>query len=147
MQKRSEFITVLILMVALFQLGMARPAQYDEEARETERLERAQAKTEREATTEKKRPVRNIAGGIKEATVDSTAGFVADTAESTKEGPPVVGTLEGATKASGDVLDKALKGTVKVATLGFGELKSYEVEEPKAESGEPTKIKIKIPGT
>lgn len=44
-------------------------------------------------------------------------------------------------------LDRTLKGSYRVATLGQSELKSYEIQEPEKGSDEPTKIKISLPGT
>jgi len=142
--RKNRYIPlILILFLSLFQLGMARPAQYDEDAREAER----HAKAEKKAASERSNPAKEIASGVKEATYDSTKDLLSETADSTANEPPVVGTVEGARLGSGKVLDHTLKGAYKVATLGFGELESYEVEEPESGSGEPTKIKIKIPGT
>ena len=44
-------------------------------------------------------------------------------------------------------LPRAVKGAVKVATLGQGDLQSYEVVEPEKDTDDVTKITIKIPGT
>ncbi len=85
--------------------------------------------------------------GVKQATVDSTTGLISDTTEGTREDAAVVGTLEGARKGSEKVLDNTVKGVSKVATLGYGEVKNYEIQEPEKGKDEPTKIRIKIPGT
>ena len=145
MKNKKAFILLLILALSSFQVAMARKGIYDEEARENERFEKAQAqaaKKEGRSTN----PAKNIAGGVKQATVDSTTGFIGETVEGTVEEAPVKGTIEGANKGAGKILDNTLKGAVKVATLGYGDLKNYEVEEPKSK-GDTSKIKIKIPGT
>ncbi len=146
MKSKTVLLSLIIIALTALQFGMARHGEYDEEAREEARLAKEVAKQDKESG-EAYRPVRGIASGVKEAAVDSTAGFLEETAEATREEPPLVGTLEGARLGSGEVLDKALKGTVKVATLGYGDLQSYDVVEPEAGSGEPTKVRIKIPGT
>ncbi len=140
----SFFALALLISSVFLQTGMSRRGEYDEEAREQERLEKAQRKAEKHAPTN---PFKNIAGGVKQATVDSAGGFVSETTEGTKNDAAVVGTLEGARKGSEKVLDNTVKGLSKVATLGYGEVKSYEIEEPEKGTDEPTKIKIKIPGT
>ena len=138
------FAVALILSSLALQTGMSRRGEYDEEAREQERLEKAERKAEKQGHTN---PFKNMASGVKQATVDSASGFVSDTTQGTKEDAAVIGTLEGARKGSEKVLDNAIKGVSKVATLGYGEIKNYEIEEPETGKDEPTKIKIKIPGT
>lgn len=141
--KKRHFM-VLLLTLALLQLGMGRrEGQYDEEARELERQEKILRKAEKR---ERGNPVRNIAGGFKQATYDSTADLISETEEATEENA-VTGALEGPRRGSEKILDNTVKGAVKVATLGYGSVDSYEVAEPKKGSDEPTKIKIKIPGT
>ena len=142
MKIRSCFILLIVSASCVLNLGMARHGQYDEEAREAERQEKAYKKG-----AEDEGAARRFAGGVKQATYDSTVDLISETASGTAENPPVVGTLEGARLGSGKVLDHTIKGAYKVATLGFGELESYEVEEPESGSGEPTKFTIKIPGT
>jgi hypothetical protein len=142
MKKNWLFYSLLSIAI-LSQVGMASRGQYDEEARAQERMEK-------EARKEAKRsgnPVGNMARGVKQATVDSTAGFVSETADGTMEDKPVVGTLEGVSRGTERALDNTVKGAYKVATLGYGGDPSYTVEEPEAGTDEPTKIKIKIPGT
>ena len=136
-------VLLLVTILSLFHLAMARHAQYDEEARQAEREERLKHKEEKQGH----HPVRNFAEGVKQATVDNTADLISETAESSREGAPVVGTLEGARKSTGKILDNTVKGVSKVATLGYGEVDNYEVVEPKKDSEETTTIKIKIPGT
>ena len=140
MKFKPAIISCLLISLAVFQTGMARHAQYDEEARLAEKLERERKKMD--VKKERKNPARQMASGVKEATVESAAGCVSETIEESKEELPVIGTLEGARLASGTVLDKTLKGAVKVATLGYGELESYEVIDPEVDSGETTKVKI-----
>lgn len=141
--KKNTVFFFLVLLAASFQLGMAHRGQYDEEAREQERLEKQAQKEGRERGN----PIKEFAGGIKQTTVDSTTGFIQETTESSDTGDPVTGALEGARQGTGRVLDNTVKGAVKVATLGYGHVDHYEVEEPEAGSGETTKIKFKIPGT
>ena len=138
-------LTILCL-AALSCLAMARNngPQYDMEAREQERLAKQEKKSGHKSPAD---AAKNIAGGVKQATVDTAAGFVSETAEGTREEAPVVGTLEGARKGTQKVLDSAVKGVGKVATLGYGDVEHYEVEEPEANTDQTTKIKIKIPGT
>lgn len=141
MKFRPAFVMSLILVLALFQLGMSRNRnQYDEELRQEEK---AAGRSKMSA----KNPVSGIARGVKEVTVDSTAGFVSETAEGSREEGPIVGTLEGARRGTGAILDSTVKGALRVATLGQGDVENYEVREPEANSGEPTKVTIKIPGT
>lgn len=144
MEKRKTTFIFLgaLVIISLFQLGMARAPHYDEEAREAERLEKEMKKS-----SSRNNPASGFAGGVKQATYDSAKDLISDTAESTATEAPIVGTIEGARVGSGKVLDNTVKGAYKVATLGFGDLESYEVVEPESGSGEPTKIKIKIPGT
>ena len=144
MKKSSLLLCSLLSISLLFQFGMAsRSGQYDEEARAQERME----KEARKAGKAHKNPIKNFAGGVKESTVDSAAGFVSETADGTTSDTPVIGTIEGARKGTGKVLDSTVKGAYKVATLGYGSDPTYEVEEPEAGTDEPTKVRIKIPGT
>ncbi|MBI3306496.1 MAG: hypothetical protein HYZ84_01635 [Candidatus Omnitrophica bacterium] len=145
MKIKHGFIAFLILTTAIFQYGMARnSAQYDEEARAAERAEKEIKKREKES---RHVSARKMASGVKESTVDSASSLLSETTEGAMEDGPIVGTLEGARQGTGTVLDKTVKGVSKVATLGYGEVKHYEVEEPEANSNQPTKIKIRIPGT
>ncbi|HTL48194.1 MAG TPA: hypothetical protein VL688_09090 [Verrucomicrobiae bacterium] len=139
--KASTYLTItFVLVLATLQMGMGRRAdQYDEEARQEQKAAKQGRSFENPAT--------GIASGIKGATVDSTTGFVSETADGTREGGAVAGTLEGAAKGTGKILDNAVKGAVKVATLGQADLQNYEVEEPEDNSEDTTKITIKIPGT
>ena len=141
MHKTKAFL-VFILALSLLQMGMGnRSGQYDEEAREIERQEKLDAKS---AKKEGRHPVKNFTGGVKQATVDSATGFISETSEGTVEDAPVVGTIEGARRGTQSLLDNTVKGAVKVATLGYGEVESYEVQEPEKGSGDPTKIKLKF---
>ena len=137
---------ILLFLAALSCLAMARDngPQYDMEAREQERLAKQEKKSGHKSPAD---AARNMAGGIKQATVDTTAGFVSETAEGTREEAPVVGTLEGARRGTQKILDSTVKGVGRVATFGYGDVEHYEVQEPEANSDQPTKIKIKIPGT
>ncbi|MBI3316775.1 MAG: hypothetical protein HYZ85_02055 [Candidatus Omnitrophica bacterium] len=137
-------LAVLLTLPSISGFSMSRQGQYDEEARQAEREEKWRRDAEKKGAIN---PAKEIVGGVKQATVDSTAGFLSETAESTREEAPVVGTLEGARQGTEKLLDNTVKGAVKVATLGYGNAENYEIEEPEKGSGEPTKIKIKIPGT
>lgn len=139
---RSKVIplSAFILLTMALNTGMGRNnSQYDVEARKAEKT----AKSERRLEN----PAAGIAKGVKTVTVDSTAGFIDETSQAAGEEGPIVGTLEGARRGTGAVLDKTVKGAVKVATLGQGDVDSFEVTEPEANSGETTKITLKIPGT
>ena len=142
MMKKSWILTLGVVLLASTHLGMARHGQYDEEAREAERQEKAAAK-KYEAPSPAE-AAKNFVGGIKQATVDSAAGLVSDTVDATKNGAPVVGTLEGTREGSSAVLDNTVKGAAKIATLGYGKVDHYEVEDPKAGTDDTTKIKIKF---
>lgn len=147
MKKKAAVVALMILTLASLQYGMARKGIYDEEAREEERWAKQEAKAAKaEGRSVLPQPGRMVEG-VKQATVDSTTGLISETVEGTTEEAPVKGTLEGARLGTGKVLDSTLKGAVKVATLGYGELKNYEVEEPASGTDETTKIKIRIPGT
>lgn len=122
----SRILFTLVVMLGTLNLGMGRNAQYDEEARAAEK-----AGLSGDARYERGNPITGIAGGVKQATYDSTAGLLSDTAQETKDGAPVVGTVEGAIKGSEKVVDNTVKGVFKVATLGLGEVDSYQKEEPK----------------
>lgn len=143
MKKYQIVALAVLVLLSVFQLGMGkREGQYDEEARLAEREEKSRHKTERTGN-----PATRMAEGVKQATVDSAAGFISDTADATSSGSPVLGTLEGARQGSGKILDNTVKGAVKVATLGYGDVTHYEVEEPEHGKDDTTKIRIKIPGT
>ena len=142
---KKHLFVALLLISAVSSFGMARKGQYDEEARAMEKETKNYQQKGYEAPSPGEAAKRFV-GGIKQATVDSTRSLIGETASGTKEAP-VVGTLEGAREGSGGALDNAVKGTVKVATLGYGNVDQYEVEEPRSESNETAKIRIKLPGT
>ncbi len=135
-------LVLLTAILSLFQLAMGSRGQYDEEAREAEKL----AKIEQKLNKESQNPIKRFAGGVKQATVDNTTDLISETAEGTREAS-VNGTVEGVNRGSQKVLDNTVKGVAKVATLGYGEVDNYEVVEPAKDSDETTTIKIKIPGT
>lgn len=139
---KSCHMLVLLLILACLQTGMARHGQYDEEAREAEQIIKQEEKAN-PSPKKKKSRVKNFATGVKEATVDSTSGLISETAEGSKDSP-VLGTLEGARKGTGKVLDSTVKGAVKVVTLGYADTTQYEVQEPEKGKDEPTKIKFKF---
>ncbi len=141
MKKQSLILGSLLSAALLLQFGMANRGQYDEEAREAERAAKQEHKDD---VKTHKNAVKNFASGVKQATYDSAAGLISDTAESTSEEAPVVGTLEGARRGTAKVLDNTVKGVAKVATLGYGDVEHYTVEEPEAGTDEPTKVRIKL---
>ena len=106
-----SFFAILITASALFfQTGMSRRDQYDEEAREQERAEKAQQPKEGHVN-----PIKRLLGGVKQATFDSTRDLVSDTTQGTRNNAPVVGTVEGVRDGSEKVLDNTVKGVSKVA--------------------------------
>ena len=142
--KIDRFIFALpLLILSLTQLGMARNAQYDEEARQQEKAQKQMDKSEKSGSRLAQAP-KNILSGVKQATVDSTAGFISETAAETRNSAPVIGTVEGARQGTEAFLDNTVKGVSKVATLGYGEVDHIDVVEPEDNSGDTTKIKIKF---
>ncbi|MFA6599755.1 MAG: hypothetical protein WC352_00015 [Candidatus Omnitrophota bacterium] len=134
---------VLILAGAFLQAGAARNrGQYDEEARAQEKLEKEATKENK--PSERKNPAKGMVQGVKETTFDSTEQLLSDTAEGTKDGAPVVGTIDGAREGSGRAVDTAIKGAFKVATLGYADVKKVDVQEPKADSDDVTKFRINL---
>ncbi|MBU3759259.1 MAG: hypothetical protein FGM27_04940 [Candidatus Omnitrophica bacterium] len=139
MKNSSILILTGLLGVSFIFTGMARRGEYDEEARIAEQ----ESKSRRGFSN----PASGIAEGVRSAAVDSTAGFLSETADAAREQNPVVGTLEGARKGTGALLQNTVKGAVKVVTLGQADVEGYEVHEPEENSEEPTKFTFKIPGT
>ena len=92
-------------------------------------------------------PVQGVAGGVKKVVYEGPKDFTKETLKGAQEKPHIVNVVEGVNKGTEKLLDHTLKGAYKVATLGQGDLKSYEIEEPRKGSDDTTKIKIKIPGT
>lgn len=140
-----------LALLGSLNLGMASRNDYDLEAR-SEAQENADSKGF-------KNPAKGIASGVRTATLDTTTGLLTETAEGSKDGV-VTGTLEGARKGTEKVLDGAIKGVAKVATLGQADVSSYEVTQPEVHSAESsnygtssdseksmTKVTFKIPGT
>jgi hypothetical protein len=140
---KNLLLPAVVLALALLQLGMARSGQYDEEAREAERLQKLSGK-QTELPKERKNPLKGMASGVKQAAFDAPAELVADTAEGTIQEPPIVGTIDGAREGSGRAVDSAVKGVVKVATLGYVSPQKVDVEEPRADSNEYTKFKVNL---
>ena len=92
-------------------------------------------------------PLKGLASGVKQVAYEGPKDFTKETVSEAEKKPPIVNVVEGVNKGTQKLLDHTIKGAYKVATLGTGELESYEVEEPEKGSGEPTKFKISIPGT
>jgi len=138
MRRFGLFSFVLVISVPLF-LGAARnPSDYDTEPLEAE-------ESEKEPSSQGS-PVKEMASGVKQVAYDGPKGFAEETAEIPKK-PTITRFVEGVNEGTQRLLDSTVKGTYKVATLGTSELESYEIEEPEKGSGEPTKIKISLPGT
>ena len=91
--------------------------------------------------------IKSFAGGVKQVAYEGPRDLVKETATEIPKKPPIVNVVEGVNRGTKKLLDHTIKGAYKVATLGTGELQSYEVEEPEKGSDEPTKIKISLPGT
>lgn len=94
------------------------------------------------------KPVKGVASGIGQV-VNAPKKMIEGTVKETKSGPPVLGTVEGVKRNSGEMVDSTVKGAYKVATLGYGEAKEVLVENPEKSSGsldpgerKPTKFKI-----
>jgi response regulator of citrate/malate metabolism len=127
-------------MAAMIHLGMARSAQYDEDARAQEKI---QKQMDQEAQTpEKRHPAKNFATGVKEVTYDNVRDTLNDTGEATLHEKPVVGTLGGTQQAGEKVVDNTIKGVKKVASLGYAKDDSYEIEQAEKGSGDAAKIKL-----
>ena len=135
-------LIALLFTVAILTMGMARRGEYDYEAREEERI----AKLNKKEESRSQSATRGFASGVKEV-ASGPVHMLSDTAQGTAGDKSVDGAIGAVNTGSERLIDNTLKGSVKVATLGFGELHNYEIEEPEAGSGEPAKIKIKIPGT
>lgn len=139
MKTTSTLWLISILSFSLLQVGAARHGQYDDDAREQERIERETEKKE----SQPYHPVRGIASGIKQSTVTSTSELLEDTVETTAEEAPIKGTVDGAREGSAKAVDNAVKGAFKIATLGYADVKKVDVQQPEASSEDVTKFKIK----
>ena len=139
MKKFEFFLLFTLLFVAPFIAAAANPTDYDLGTDDPEGQETSK--------TEDPSAIKGFAGVVKQVAYDGPKEFVKETAEETTKKPPIVSVVEGVNKGTQKLLDNTVKGAYKVATLGRGELESYEVQEPEKGSGEPTKIKISIPGT
>ena len=105
------------------------------------------AKEGNASTSSSPSPLRGVAGGVKKVVYEGPKDFTKETIKEVPKKPPIVNVVEGVNKGTEKLLDHTIKGAYKVATLGQGDLKSYEIEEPRKGSDDTTKIKIKIPGT
>ena len=144
---RAKFFLV-VLVAFVITIGLVTSNAFSEEKKD-EGIEQNQAEPETENAVMK--PVKGMAAGVTQV-VKGPKKFISETVEGTKSGPPVIGTVEGVGKASGALVDSTVKGAYKVATLGYGEAKTVEVENPeKPKDGKdgldpserkPTKFKI-----
>ncbi len=143
MTARGIAMALLICTSLTLQLGMGRRAgEYDVEAKREMKQNKEHLKGDAHYGNDN--PAKGVVEGVKQATVDSTTGLISDTASETVSDVPVRGTLQGARIGSEKVVDNAVKGVFKVATLGYGEVDSYKKEEPEHGSGEPTKFSIAL---
>ena len=131
---------VLLALLAATQIGMARSGQYDEEARQEEKIQKQIVEDTK--AVQKSYPAKNFATGVKEMTVDNAKDALSDTAGGTLSKNPVAGTLEGARQGTDKVIDNTIKGVKKVASLGYAKDDSYEVQEAEKGSGDAAKIKL-----
>lgn len=136
----KKIFVALVLVVTAAQFGMARSGQYDEDAREQEKIRKQMDKETR--IPEKSHPAKNFATGVKEVTYDNIRDTLSDTAGSTMHEKPVIGTLDGTQQAGGKVIDNTIKGVKKVASLGYAKNDSYEIEQAEQHSGDAAKIKL-----
>jgi hypothetical protein len=136
----KKILIALVLVIAAANFGMARSGQYDEDAREQEKIQKQVDKETQ--VPEKRHPAKNFATGVKEMTVDNAKDALSDTAGGTISKNPVTGTLEGARQGGDKVIDNTIKGVKKVVSLGYAKDDSYEVQEAEKGSGEAAKIKL-----
>lgn len=92
-------------------------------------------------------PLKGMAKGVKQVVYTGPKEFTKETVAEVPKKPPIVNVVEGVNRGTQKLLDNTVRGAYRVVTLGTSELESYEVQEPEKGSGEPTKIKISIPGT
>ncbi len=137
---KKKFFVIVVLAMATVNLGMARSGQYDEDARQQEKAQKALAQETQ--AVEKSHPAKNFATGLKEVTYDNVRDTLSDTTQSTLQEKPVVGTLDGTQKAGSKVIDNTIKGVKKVVSLGYAKNDNYEIEQPKEKSGDAAKIKL-----
>jgi hypothetical protein len=138
----QRILIAATVLLAVSSIGMGRNHnQYDQEAREQEKA-RKQLAAEARASEESRRPVKNMAAGIKELTYDNVRDVTKDTVHGTATEAPIVGTLDGTRQAGTQVVDNTIRGVKKVASLGFAKDDSYEIEEAQKGSGDAAKIKL-----
>ena len=136
----KKILVALVLVIAAANFGMARSGQYDEDAREQEKIQKQVDKETQ--VPEKRHAAKNFATGVKEMTVDNAKDALSDTAGGTISKNPVAGTLEGARQGGDKVIDNTIKGVKKVVSLGYAKDDSYEVQEAEKGSGDAAKIKL-----
>lgn len=140
MNRKLNVMIFLIILAVSLNLGMSRRGQYDENAREQEKLEKQMAQGTEAA--ERRHPAKNFATGVKEVTYDNVKDTLSDTAEGTIHEKPIVGTLDGSQKAGTKVVDNTIKGVKKVVSLGYAKDDSYTIQEPEDKSGDAAKINL-----
>lgn len=138
----KKLMIFLVLCAVALHWGMSRRGQYDEEAREQERIRKQTEDASELPAESENHPARNFARGIKEATVNNTKDAIGDTIEGTISEKPIVGTLDGAQKGGSKVIDTTIKSVKKVVSFGYSKDPSYEVNEPSEHSGDAAKIKL-----
>lgn len=140
MNQKQNFAVLLMVLATFLNLGMARSGQYDEDARQQEKIQKQLDKDNQ--IPEERHPAKNFAKGIKEVTYDNVRDTLSNTAGSTMREKPVVGTLDGTQQAGEKVIDNTIKGVKKVASLGYAKDDSYEIAQPEKGSGDAAKIKL-----
>jgi hypothetical protein len=131
---------MFVLAVAAANLGARSADQYDQDAREQEKIQK-QLDQENQVP-EKRHPAKNFATGVKEMTVDNVKDTLGDTAHGTMSEKPVIGTLDGTQQAGEKVVDNTIKGVKKVVSLGYAKNDNYEIEQAEKGSGDAAKIKL-----
>lgn len=138
MKKLALFLFCLMLISVPSLLAMQDPSDSEENDEQA---------APPPSSTSSTSAIKGFAGGVKQVAYTGPKEFTKETVSQVPKKPPIVAVVEGVNTGTQKLLDHTVKGAYKVATLGKGELKSYEVEEPRKGSDETTKIKISIPGT
>ncbi len=143
MKKIVFFLLCLLILSPTYLSAVQHRIDPDEEDEEETATEPAESTSTSTSTS----AVKGFAGGVKQVTYEGPKEFTKETVSQVDKKPPIVAMVEGVNNGTQKLLDNTVKGAYKVATLGKGDLKSYEIEEPKKGSDETTKIKISLPGT
>ncbi len=130
MKKYLRMRHLMILFLAIASAGMGSDAQYDQEARENEKLRRQLEESgELEAIEQTDKELEEALHEAKDESAD----------QDDKSG------LEKRLTKGRKAIAGTFRGAVKAAT--FGAVEDYEVVEPAKDSEDTGRIRIKIPGT